>query len=261
MDRAERRRQLKEDRQRVARGLPGGETDLAMIVSLMRVLHALVEEARNAGTVAPLMAFFQENMAAAGRPGPSRALACRRGCSHCCYAWVSARAPEILFAKKAVPGREREAVRAAVEAVYKVTGRLDFDGREGIITPCPLLAGDQCRIYAARPAVCRTAVSADARICERAYRQGDTEAKIPTPDFYINLRGGYSIALAGALKRAGYAPWAYEFNAGLHTALARPDAEAAWLAGEDVFAGVPVDPTGDAFTLSGPRNIYDAAFG
>ena len=261
MERAERRRQLRDDRRLVARGLPGGETDLAMIVSLMRVLHDLLEEARDAGSVAPLMAFFQENMAAAGRPGPTKALACRRGCSHCCHAWVSARAPEILFAKRAVPGRDRAAVRASVDAIYEVTGTLDFDGREGIATPCPLLAGDQCRIYAARPAVCRTAVSADARICERAYRQGDIEAQIPTPDFYINLRGGYSIALAGALKRAGYAPWAYEFNAGLHAALARSDAEAAWLAGEDVFAGVPVDPTGDAFTMSGPRNIYDAAFG
>jgi hypothetical protein len=105
VERAERRRQLKDDRRIVARGLPGGKTDLEMIVSLMRVLHDLVEEARDAGTVAPLMAFFQENMTAAGRPGPTKALACRRGCSHCCYAWVSARAPEILFAKKAVPGR------------------------------------------------------------------------------------------------------------------------------------------------------------
>ena len=261
MERAERRRQLKEDRRLVTRGLPGAKTDLELIVSLMRVLHDLLEEARDAGTVAPLMTFFQENMVTAGRPGPSKALACRRGCSHCCYAWVSARAPEILFAKKAVPGRDREAVRASVEAIYAVTGTLDFDGREGIITPCPLLADNQCRIYASRPAVCRTAVSADARLCERAYRQGDTEAQIPTPEYYINLRAGYSIALAGALKRAGFAPWAYEFNAGLHAALARPDAEKAWLAGEDVFAGVPVDPTGDAFTLSGPRNIYDAAFG
>jgi Fe-S-cluster containining protein len=261
MDRAERRRQLKEDRRFVARGLPGGQTDLEMIVSLMRVLHALLEEARDAGNVAPLIAFFHENMLIANRPGPARAIACKRGCAHCCHAWVSARAPEILFAKKAVPARDREKVLASVEAVYAVTGRLDFDGREGISTPCPLLAGDQCRIYAARPAVCRTAVSADARICERAYRQGDVEAQIPTPEFYINLRSGYSIALAGALKRAGYAPWAYEFNAGLHAALARDDAEAAWLAGEDVFAEVPVDPTGDAFTLSGPRNIYDAAFG
>jgi Fe-S-cluster containining protein len=261
MDRAERRRQLKEDRRLVIRGLPGAQTDLEMIVSLMRVLHDLVEEARDAGTVTPLMTFFQENMVTAGRPGPTKALACRRGCSHCCYAWVSARAPEILFAKKAVPARDREAVRASVAAVYAVTGQLDFDGREGISTPCPLLADDQCRIYAARPAVCRTAVSADARICERAYRQGDEAAQIPTPEFYINLRSGYSIALAGALKRAGYAPWAYEYNAGLHAALARADAEAAWLAGEDVFADVPVGPTGDAFTLSGPRNIYDAAFG
>lgn len=261
MERAQRRRQLKEDRRLVARGLPGGKTDLELIVALMRVLHDLVEQARDAGTVAPLMAFFQENMTTAGRPGPVRAIACRMGCAHCCHAWVSAKAPEILFAKRAVPGRDREAVRAAVAAVYAVTGTLDFDAREGISTPCPLLAGDLCRIYAARPAVCRTAVSADARICERAYRQGEVEAQIPTPEFYINLRSGYSIALAGALKRGGYAPWSYEFNAGLHAAFARADAEAAWLAGEPVFEGVPADPTGDPFNLSGPRNLYDAAFG
>ena len=160
-----------------------------------------------------------------------------------------------------MPGRDREAVRASVDAVYAVTGTLDFDGREAIVTPCPLLADGQCRIYAARPAVCRTAVSLDARICERAYRLGDADAQVPKPEFYPNLSAGYSVALAGALKRAGYAPWAYEFNAGLHAVLARADAEAAWLAGEEVFAGVPVDAAGDAFTQSGPRNLYDAAFG
>ncbi len=261
MERAEKRRQLKEDRRLVARGLPGQQTDLETIVSLMRVLHDLVEQARDARTIAPLIAFFQENMAIAARPGPTRAIACTRGCAHCCYAWVSARAPEILFATKAVPARDREAVRASVAAAYAVTGNLDFDGREGIVTPCPLLDGDRCRIYAARPAVCRTAVSADARICERAFRLGDVEAQIPKPEFYVNLRSGYAIALAGALKRAGYAPWSYEFNAGLHAVLGQSDAEVAWLAGEDVFAGVPVDQTGDPFTLSGPRNIYDAAFG
>jgi Fe-S-cluster containining protein len=260
MDRAERRRQLKEDRRFVARGLPGERTDLEMIVALMRVLHGLLEEARDAGNVAPLLNFFHENFEAANRPAPRRAIACREGCAHCCYAWVSARAPEILFAKKAVPARDRAAVRASVEAVHEVTGGLDFDGREGIITPCPLLADNRCRIYAARPAVCRTAVSTDAALCERAYRQGDETVEIPTPDFYINLRSGYSIALAGALKRGGYAPWAYEYNAGLHAALARDDAEAAWLAGEDVFAGVPMDSTGDPFTIPGPRNLYDAAF-
>lgn len=261
MERAERRRQLKEDRRLLARGLPGRETDLELIVSLMRVLHALLEEARDAGTVAPLMTFIHENMTAAARPGPAKALACRKGCAHCCYAWVSARAPEILFAKRAVPARDREAVRASVDAAYAVTGTRDFDGREGIVAPCPLLAEGQCRIYAARPAACRTAVSADARICERAYRLGDATAQVPKPEYYLNLGAGYSVALAGALKRAGYAPWAYELNAGLHAVTARADAEAAWLAGEDVFAGVPVDPAGDPFTLSGPRNLYDAAFG
>ena len=203
MDRAERRRQLKDDRRIVARGLPGHDPGLETIVSLMRVLHALLEEARDAGTVAPVMAFLHENMTSAARPGPAKALACAKGCAHCCHGWVSARAPEILFAKKAVPGRDREAVRAAVDVAHAATGALDFDGRAGVPVPCPLLANDQCRIYAARPSVCRTAVSVDARICERAYRLGDAGALVPKPEFYVNLRSGYAIALAGALKQAG----------------------------------------------------------
>ena len=108
MTRAERRRRLKEDQRLVARGLVEDRRDHAQIMALMRLLHDRLEESRDAGTVAPLMTFLHDNFRAAEQAAPKKSLACRRGCSHCCHAWVSARAPEVLFVKAAIPAQERE---------------------------------------------------------------------------------------------------------------------------------------------------------
>jgi hypothetical protein len=199
-------------------------------------------------------------MRSAWRAEPKKALACRRGCSFCCHAFVSAKAPEVLIAKAAIPLREREAALAAVEAAYSVTGEADPARRAAMAAPCPMLADGECRIYAARPATCRTAVSLDAGLCASAFAPDAPATDIPTPDFHIVMRRSYSIALAGALRRAGFPAESYEFTAALRTALARPDAEAAWLSGEDVFAGVQTDPGSDPFDHPRNRQVYDLAF-
>ena len=260
MDRSERRRQLKDDARALARGLDAERPDGPQIMVLMRLLHARLEEARDAGTATPLAEFLQDNLRAAFRVEPRKALACRRGCAHCCHAWVSAKAPEVLLAEAAIPPRDREAVRAAVEQAYAVTAGLAPDERAALAAPCPMLAAGECRIYAARPATCRTAVSLDAALCADAFRPNAAQVDIPTPDFHIVMRRGYSIALAGALKRAGYPAASYEFIAAMRAALARADAQAAWLAGEDVFAGVPTDPGSDPFVHPKNRRVYELAF-
>ena len=260
MNRAERRRQSREDRERIARGLEAGRADGREVIALMRVLHELIAEARDAGTVAPVMSFLHANMRAAERSAPGHLLACRRGCTHCCHTFVSARAPEILFVKGAIPGRDREEVRAAVETAYRVTGTLPPLDRGATAQPCPMLRDRACRVYQARPMTCRMAVSQSAEICARAFAPGADPETIPIPEYYPTLRRGYSIALAGALRRAGFPAWSYEYNAGMRTALARPDAEAAWLAGEDVFADVPRDPGSDPFALPSNLRLYEDAF-
>ena len=260
MTRAERRRRLKEDQRLVARGLEEDRRDHLQIMALMRLLHDRLEESRDARTVAPLMTFLHDNIRAAEQAAPKRSLACRRGCSHCCHAWVSARAPEVLFVKAAIPVTERESVRTAVETVFAVTGPLGFEERSRRPTPCPMLRDDLCLVYAARPATCRTAVSRDVAVCERAFRLGSDNEDIPTPTFYIEMRAGYSLALAGALRRAGFPAAAYEYNGALNAVLGTPDAEAAWLAGDDIFAGVTLDPSGDPFDRPGNRRIYDATW-
>ena len=260
MNRAERRRQLKQDERLVARGLPGGELDASQLIALMRVLHDRLEQSRSLRSIAPLMGFFHENMRASARAGPSKLLACGLGCSHCCRAWVSARAPEVLFIKASLPPRQQEAIRSAVEETYAITGTLGAEQRDRMAVPCPMLKDDVCQVYAARPATCQTAVSEDAAACARAFQPGAQHELIPMPEFYISMRKGYSLALAGALKRAGLPSRAYEFNAALRAVFARPDAEAAWLAGEPVFEGVQTEPGGDPFLIPSRRRLYDSAW-
>ena len=136
---------------------------------------------------------------------------------------------------------------------------LSYEERLALVRPCPLLRDDACSLYAARPIACRTTASTDAAVCARAYRLLSDE-DIPQPLIFLNQRAGYSLALAGALKHAGYPAGAYELNGALHAALARPDAEAAWLRGEDVFAGVRPDPAGDPFAEPAHMELYREAF-
>jgi Fe-S-cluster containining protein len=260
MIRSERRRQAKEDERAMARGVDPARADGPQIMMLMRLLHARIEASRDAGTLVPLATFFEGNLKAAWRLEPKKSLGCRIGCAHCCHAWVSASAPEVLVARRAIPARDLEAVRASVEAAYAAAGEAGPEERARMAAPCPMLDRGRCRIYEARPATCRTAVSLDASLCAAAFAPGAPPIDIPTPQFHIVMRRAYSIALAGALKRAGYQAASYEFVGAMRRALSRADAEAAWLAGEDVFAGVQIDPGSDPFDHPANRQVYALAF-
>lgn len=244
----------------MARGLDAARPDGPQIMVLMRLLHDRLEASRAAGSIAPLAAFFADNLKAAWRVEPKKALGCRMGCAHCCHAWVSAKAPEVLIAKRAIAPRDLEAVKASVEAAWARSGVAGPAERAAMAAPCPMLVDGACRIYAARPATCRTAVSMDASLCAEAFRPGAAPVDIPTPEFHIVMRRGYSIALAGALRRAGYEAASYEFVGAMRAALAREDAEGAWLAGEDVFAGVQTDPGSDPFAHPKNLQVYTLAF-
>jgi len=258
MSRADRRRQEKEDQRLVARGIDVNRRDPAQVIALMRMLRQQLAEAQVAGTVAPLIRYLHENFEAAGRRAPRQDIACSKGCAHCCHVWVSVRAPEVLFVLSMLRAKGH---MVALGESHAQIASLDVEARRQIATPCPMLGGDNlCQIYTARPLACRAAVSADAGACERAYRLFEDET-IPVPDAFRNQKTSYTVALAGALRHAGLPYVSYEFNSALQAALARSDAEAAWLAGEDVFAAAQRDPAGDPFVNPSHQKLYDAAFG
>lgn len=259
MNRAERRRQLKQDERFIANGLSFTRADGDEIVALMRVLRDRLGESQSAGRIAPLMGFLHDNFGRSARRIPGELSACAKGCSHCCHMWTALRAPEALFIKTALPASRAAEIGARVEVAHAETEPLPYEQRLALVRPCPLLEDDLCSIYAARPIACRTTASTEAAICARAYRLLSDE-DVPQPLVFLNQRAGYALALAGALRHAGYPAGAYELNGAVHAVLGRPDAEAAWLRGEDVFAGVRPDPAGDPFEEPAHMELYREAF-
>jgi Fe-S-cluster containining protein len=185
------------------------------------------------------------------------AVACKKGCSHCCHIWVSVSAPEALFTAKIVKQRGDAAVEK-VRLAHQQTKDYDFDTRDQHPYPCPLLEDDLCSIYDARPNACRLAASGDAEICARTYHN-ITNEDVPTPVMYLGSRSVYGIAMAAGLRKAGLPYHGYEFNASLLRALETDQAEQRWLAGEDLFADIHRDPV-DIFAHPQAQRLYEHAF-
>jgi Putative zinc- or iron-chelating domain len=258
MDAAGRDRHIEDDEALLQGGIDPSSDDPRHAAAMARRLHALLESAKHDCSVdAPVGFLYAKAEESIARLTGLR-LACRKGCAHCCHVWVSATAPEILFLAKHVRGRGLGA-REAVHATHALTGKYSFSIRALHPTPCPILAEDACTQYEHRPMSCRFAASPDDFACRRVMREFSRE-NLPLSLRHLRGRGIYEVAHAIALHRAGLPHYHYELNAGLSLALEREDAESAWLAGEDVFAGCQRDPR-EVFAGRGVQELTKLAFG
>ena len=246
MNRTDRKRQAKLDENQLAGGIDPETNDPALTAAMARQMLRLMETAKRERNIDPPVKFFHAKVEATLSAGRVPA-ACGKGCAHCCHTSVSVIAPEALFIAKQLRKSHGRDLVDGVRAAHLRTRDLDLPARTRFPTPCPLLAGNLCSIYQSRPAVCRFAASASATACERVLRLLAPET-IPTPARNVRGRVVYEIAVCIALMEAGLPHRHYEFNAALQRALERDDAEAAWLAGEDIFAGIRQDPNDTAST-------------
>ena len=161
-------------------------------------------------------------------------LACAKGCATCCHNWVSATAPEIFLLARAL-GEDATAIARVRSAADRTRG-LDRERRVHGGEACALLAENLCSVYAVRPLVCRAYVSASLPACLAAF--GGGPAQIPMPTRYVQLRASHDHALWAALRAADLPDASYELNEAVARVLGDTEAEARWLAGEDVFAGI-----------------------
>lgn len=252
--------QLQQDEIAVAGGLDTVARSGAEVVALMRVLHARIREAQAIASVAPLMDFLAANMDKAALRVSHVKIACQKGCAHCCNRWVTVFAPEAIQVVKSL-GARRAAAEAALRTVLEKTGGKDYHQRGVMTVACPLLGADAaCTIYATRPLTCRTGTSLDADVCARVYT-GLSDEAVSFPGVWGRMRLGYSLALTGALRHAGLSFTPAEFQNALARVMTAPDCEAQWLAGADIFAGLPQDPAGDPFQMPENRALFEAAFG
>jgi hypothetical protein len=221
---------------------------LRLVADLRGELLDLLQTARRTGSTLPVAKTVKRTLQASGERWPSSdRWACAKGCSFCCHNAVSVSAPEAFRLARevcALPAEQAAAVTATLALRRRELEGVPLPEQARRRTPCALLGPDgSCRAYAARPLPCIGMVSLDVAACEAVFRAPGGPTKIPVDRLWFSISGAHNLALRLACRDAGLAAARYELHDALHVALAEPNAEARWLAGEDPFHACRPDPT------------------
>src|ERR1700761_4822663 len=139
--------------------------DLAPLFRLTRDLLAILGDGANpvraSDAAAHVVEHLDKRLAAIEAP----ALDCRAGCAHCCWNWVGATAPEIFLLARTLRDSAEDALAPLAAEIRRTPEMGDRAAREAPQHPCPLLDGDRCSAYLARPVVCRATVSLSVAAC------------------------------------------------------------------------------------------------
>ena len=179
-------------------------------------------------------------------------VACRAGCSFCCWMRIDVRAHEALVVHRQLQSDSlahvREAVAARVRAAGARVAGLGYVERQTVHQPCALLdhAGC-CSVYAARPAACRRYFSLSLDACEAIWNgePPPTEPELPA----IAEPGRYAAnGVHNAFIEAGYDGYSYDLMAALAEALDDPECEARWRLKQPVFSVAARSSVPDGFS-------------
>lgn len=198
---------------------------------------ATVELAMNAGKALDRLIATTNRVHALRGDTP---VACRAGCSWCCYLQVTASPIEVFRIVKALRKQlsadEIGELRARVRAVDQRTHRLNAADRLRSRIACPLLDNGRCLVYADRPLACRGWTSYDAEDCRRAVEDGDIKV-IVKPDNLPRLgASAVSKGVETEIDNANFDGRPVELVAALRIVLEEPDSMKRWLKGQLVFA-------------------------
>ena len=245
--RREARKQGKLGSRLLTTGLPI-EPPKADVLAVARVVAMKFAEPANAARASEAARLAHTLCETSLRARPSSAtIACREGCSYCCYQFVGAVAPEVFLLASALracrdPGFDTASV---IDRCAPLKGLAAKD-RVGLKLPCPVLVEGRCGAYAARPLVCRQTTSFDLDGCIEEFEGKNMEAQIEVSSAHLSHAGTAHVVLLGAICAAGLSDTAFELSEALAIAMADADAERRWLAGEPVFSAltctVPVPP-------------------
>lgn len=172
------------------------------------------------------------------------AIACRKGCSHCCWQRVTCTAPEILRVAQWLGANAGRPGVPAIEAVV-AADRLPIPGAVSGPAgrrPCALLLDHACGIHPGRPISCRAVLSMSATACEKAMTDPANADPVPLVVGTMDTAEAVRTLMLAAVTAKGLPDCGYDLIEGLAAVHAAPGAEARWLAGEDIFKGVRQAP-------------------
>lgn len=165
-------------------------------------------------------------------------VACGKGCSHCCNTFVSATIPEIFNLARSVRNTPVTTTRVHVAAAR--AKQIPQLLREANRIACPILLDHICSEYLGRPISCRYLLSKSLDSCVKIFQHNQPE-EFPFSDNTVTIRSFAVIMMKAALILSGLPHQHYELTQALSVALADEQAEERWLAGQPVFADIPMD--------------------
>ncbi|MGE3476394.1 MAG: YkgJ family cysteine cluster protein [Rhodospirillaceae bacterium] len=169
--------------------------------------------------------------------GVKKEIACRKGCTYCCYQNVGVTAIEaIAIASGIMLLKPHLAPRIAAE-VDQIKGMTDR-ARAAQRKPCVFLADGLCSIHDIRPLACRAYFSLNLKDCEEVFEKGlspGAEGNITTFSFPAIFRAAVLAATDAASAERGLQNGSLELTAAVARVLADPAIVDRWFAGEEVF--------------------------
>src|SRR5450432_4272561 len=218
--------------------------DIPFIRDILEQEHARArDEIRDLGVLRALESSQQRHDARIAAAPDVGTLACRAGCTWCCYFTVDVRAAEVFrivdFVEQLFTPAERAQVYAEVRANSATLRKLREGERVTRNLKCPFLSDGRCTIYAARPQSCRNYHATNVAGCQRSYEE--PENLDIDPDFapgVYQAGGAHVEAFNRGLRDSGYDVNAYELNCALDAALSQPSARERFESGLKPFIGL-----------------------
>ena len=227
--------------------------DIPLIRGILEQEQALASsEIRDSGVLRALESSQRRHDARIAAAADVRALACRAGCTWCCYFTVDVRAAEVFtildFVEQSFKPEEKARVYAEVRANSAELGKLDQGGRVTRNVKCPFLSGGRCTVYEVRPQSCRNYHATSVAGCRQSYEEPENLDIDPefAPGVY-QAGGAHVEAVSTAMRDAGYDVRAYELNCAFDAALSEPGARGRFEAGLQPFTCLIGDEVPDEF--------------
>lgn len=202
--------------------------DFAMTRKLVAV--ELIQAAAEIATLGPVRAYqhsLQRHDERLANASDANTLACKDGCSWCCYFSVDVRPVEVLnileFIDNELSPAEQQRVQSEVIANSLQLDQLDELERMQRNIKCPFLVSDRCSIYAARPQTCRNYHATNAAGCRQSYEEpGNLDIAPEYAPLVYQAGAAHVDAVSKAMSDAGYDVTAFEINAALAEAFSQP---------------------------------------
>ena len=187
------------------------------------------DEIRTVGALRALEHSLQRHDARIASAPDVGTLACRAGCTWCCYFSVDVRAVEVFsildFVERTFTIEEKTRVYAEIRANSTALRNLGENERMKRNVKCPFLNEGRCTIYSARPQSCRNYHATNVAGCQQSYE--DPDNLDIDPDFapWVYQAGTAHVdAFSTAMRDAGYDVSVYELNCALDAAMSEPAA-------------------------------------